>query len=188
MDRSSTEHPVLVALAFSVALGNGSAALADSKLGSLAVAPSTNSAALYDAAMLEDLVARVALYPDELLAIVLPASTFPLQIVQAARYLEAHKADPTLEPNTQWDDSIVALLNYPEIIALLNADLDWTWQLGEAVIKQQPEVIVAIERFRERAHAAGNLESDEHKVVDRDNVAIKITSSDRDAVYVPSIE
>jgi hypothetical protein len=148
----------------------------------------TQIAPLLDPFALEELVAPIALYPDELLGIALPASTYPLQIVQAARYLEAHKADPSLEPGKDWDDTIVALLNYPEVIALLNADLDWTWQLGEAVLNQQPDVIQAIERFRERALAAGNLESDEHKVVSRDNGVIEIRSAESDAIYVPYYE
>lgn len=188
MDRSTTKFPVLITLTFGLALAVANGAIAASKLGSLAVAPSTNSAELLDVATLEDLVARIALYPDELLAVVLPASTFPLQIVQAARYLEAHKSDATLEPNSGWDESIIALLNYPEVITLLNTDLDWTWQLGEAVIKQQADVIVAVEHFREHAYAAGNLKSDEHKVVKRDHGAVAITSADRDAVYVPYYE
>ena len=83
---------------------------------------------------LQDLVGPVALYPDDLLAIVLPAATYPLQIVQAARFLEELKSNPGLEPDEDWDDSIIAVLNYPEIIELLNEDLDWTWQLGEAVV------------------------------------------------------
>jgi len=148
----------------------------------------TQIAPLLDPSALEELVAPIALYPDELLGIALPASTYPLQIVQAARYLEAHKADPSLEPGKDWDDTIVALLNYPEVIALLNADLDWTWQLGEAVLNQQPDVVQAIERFRERALAAGNLESDEHKVVNRDNGVIEISSTESDAIYVPYYE
>ena len=188
MDKSTTRFAVLVGLSCALALGAPKSATAGSKLGSLPSAPSTGSTALMDVASLEDVVARVALYPDELLAIVLPASTFPLQIVQAARYLEAHKSDPTLQPNAAWDESIVALLNYPEVINLLNTDLDWTWQLGEAVIKQQADVIVAVERFRERAHAAGNLKSDKHKVVNRDHGTVAITSADRDAVYVPYYE
>ncbi|HEY7672871.1 MAG TPA: DUF3300 domain-containing protein, partial [Gammaproteobacteria bacterium] len=67
-------------------------------------------------AELEKLVGPVALYPDDLLAIVLPASTYPLQIVQAARFLEDRANDTTLEPNPEWDESVVALLNYPEIV------------------------------------------------------------------------
>lgn len=188
MDSRTTKHAIVLALTVGFVLSSAGCATAAPKYVSPAVASSTNRTTLVDVASLEDLVARVALYPDELLAIVLPASTFPLQIVQAARYLEAHNNDPALEPNAQWDESIIALLNYPEVITLLNSDLDWTWQLGEAVINQQADVIVAVERFRERAYAVGNLESDEHKIVNRDDGAIKIASADSDAVYVPYYE
>src|SRR5690554_866645 len=61
---------------------------------------------------LEELVGPIALYPDDLIAIVLPASTFPLQIVEAARFLDARDSDPNAAPDDDWDDSIVALLNY----------------------------------------------------------------------------
>ena len=161
MDRSATKHPVLLALTFAIALGSAAPAFATKGIETLAlaadgavVANPNETHVLLDSTALEELVGRVALYPDELLAIVLPASTYPLQIVQAARYLEAHESDPALEPSAEWDDSIIALLNYPEVIELLNTDLDWTWQLGEAVINQQADVVVAVEHFRERAHAA----------------------------------
>jgi hypothetical protein len=70
----------------------------------------------FSAAELEELVGPVALYPDELLAIALPAATYPLQIVQAARFLEKRKTEPELEPDEEWDASILGLLNYPEVI------------------------------------------------------------------------
>jgi hypothetical protein len=149
---------------------------------------SVQPAQLLDQGALDTLVSPVALYPDELLAIILPASTFPLQIVQAARYLEAHESDPTLNPNEQWDDTIVALLNYPETVQLLNDDLDWTWALGEAVINQQSDVVGAVEKFRERAHVAGNLESDERKSVTYNNGSIEISSSDPEKIYIPYYE
>ena len=69
---------------------------------------------------LQDLIGPIALYPDELLAVVLPASAYPLQIVEAARFLVALESDPTLKPDPDWDDSIIALLNYPDVIDLLN--------------------------------------------------------------------
>ncbi|MDA0822897.1 MAG: DUF3300 domain-containing protein [Proteobacteria bacterium] len=143
---------------------------------------------ILDQNSLEAVVAPIALYPDELLGIVLPGATFPLQIVQASRYLEDHQSDPTLEPSSKWDDTIVALLNYPEVIALLNENLDWTYTLGEAVINQQSDVIEAIERFRQRASAAGNLQSDDRKVVSQNNGAIEIRSADPQSVYVPYYE
>jgi hypothetical protein len=70
-------------------------------------------------AELQELVGPIALYPDELLAVVLPASSYPLQIVEAARFLEALELDSTLKPDPDWDDSVVALINYPEVVELL---------------------------------------------------------------------
>lgn len=138
---------------------------------------------------LSELVAPIALYPDDLLAIVLPAATYPVQIVQAARFLEAREDDPDLEPDEDWDDAIIALLNYPEIIALLNEDLDWTWQLGEAVLVQEAELIAAVSDFRERARVAGNLKSDEHQIVVVDDEgAIEIRPADPEVIYVPYYE
>ena len=100
---------------------------------------------LASAEELHDLVGPIALYPDDLVAIVLPASTYPLQVVQAARFLEDRKSDSSLQPDEDWDDSIVALLNYPEVVKLLNDDLDWTYDLGTAVLNQRADVLNAIQ-------------------------------------------
>jgi hypothetical protein len=137
---------------------------------------------------IEELVGPIALYPDDLLAIVLPASTYPLQIVEAGRFLEELEQDPSLEPDPDWDDSIVALLNYPEVVELLNEDLDWTWRLGEAVVGQQSDVIAAIEGFRDRAYAAGNLQSDDYQLVAEEEGSISITPVQEDVIYVPYYE
>ena len=137
---------------------------------------------------LEDLVAPVALYPDELLAIVLPATAYPLQIVLAARFLEQLENDDSLQPDEAWDESVVALLNYPEVIDLLNNDLEWTWQLGEAVLNQETEVIEAVEAFRDRAVLAGNLKTDEHQIVNNEDGTIEITPADPEVIYVPYYE
>jgi len=137
---------------------------------------------------LEDLVAPVALYPDELLAIVLPAAAYPLQIVLAARFLEQLESDDSLQPDEAWDESVVALLNYPEVIDLLNNDLEWTWQLGEAVLNQETEVIEAVEAFRDRAVLAGNLKTDEYQIVNIEDGTIEITSADPEVIYVPYYE
>ncbi|MCZ6710128.1 MAG: DUF3300 domain-containing protein, partial [Gammaproteobacteria bacterium] len=137
---------------------------------------------------LGELVGPIALYPDDLVAIVLPASTYPLQIVQAVRFLKAREDDASLEPSEDWDDSVIALLNYPEVLDLMNNDLDWTWKLGEAVLLQQEEVIVAVAEFRERALVAGNLQSDEHQIVEVVDDAIEITPADPEVIYVPYYE
>jgi hypothetical protein len=137
---------------------------------------------------LEVLVGPIALYPDDLLAIVLPASAYPLQLIDAARFLEDLESDPSLQPDPAWDDSVVALLNYPEVIELLNEDIDWTWRLGEAVVSQQGDVVSAIEMFRDRAYAAGNLKSDSYQNVTRDEGVIEITPVVDDVIYVPYYE
>jgi len=137
---------------------------------------------------LEELVGPIALYPDDLLAIVLPAAAYPLQIVDAARFLEDLENDPSLKPDPDWDDSVVALINYPEVVELLNDDIDWTWRLGEAVVSQQADVVAAIETFRDRAYAAGNLKSDSYQNVSRDEGVIEITPVAEDVIYVPYYE
>jgi hypothetical protein len=139
-------------------------------------------------AELQDLVGPIALYPDDLLAIVLPASAYPLQVVEASRFLKALEIDPTLQPDANWDDSIVALINYPEVVALLNEDLDWTLRLGEAVVAQQTDVVTAIEGFRDRAYAAGNLKSDDYQTISNDDGVISISPVAEDVIYVPYYE
>jgi hypothetical protein len=139
-------------------------------------------------AELEELVGPVALYPDDLLAIVLPASTYPLQIVQAARFLEDRASDDTLKPNPEWDDSIVALLNYPEIVRMMNEDLDWTWDLGAAVLADQAAVLDAVQTFRDRAYAAGNLRTDDRQVVTKEEEVIEVAPADPEVVYIPYYE
>ncbi|HWT81361.1 MAG TPA: DUF3300 domain-containing protein, partial [Candidatus Methylomirabilis sp.] len=105
------------------------------------------------AQQLEDLVGRIALYPDDLVAIILPASTFPLDVVQADRFLQKLKQDKNLKPDERWDESIRNLLNYPEVISMMSQDLDWTQDLGEAVVGQQADVIKAIQAFRAKAQS-----------------------------------
>jgi hypothetical protein len=150
--------------------------------------PHTDDAVEYSTAELAQLVGPIALYPDDLLSVILRASTYPLQIVQAARFLQELDEDPWLEPDADWDESVTALLNYPEVIELLNEDLDWTEALGAAVVDQEPDVLTAIQDFRERALLAGNLKSDDVQVVSVEDGAIEIESIVQDVLYVPDYE
>jgi len=135
---------------------------------------------------LSALAGKIALYPDDLVAIVLPASTYPLQVVEAERFLQERQKNPSLKPSDKWDDSVVALLNYPEVVKLMNDDLDWTWKLGDAVINQRGDLLDAIQSFRTQAAAAGNLHSDEHQVVQNDDQGeVSIAPADPQVVYVP---
>ena len=134
---------------------------------------------------LRDLVAPIALYPDDLIAIILPASTYPLQIVAAARHRELAASTDNIEPDESWDESVVALMNYPEALAMLDEDLDWTWSLGQAVTDQQSDVLNAITDFRQIAADAGNLQTDERQEVVHEDERIIVRSRDREVVYVP---
>lgn len=142
-------------------------------------------APFYTLEELEQLVGPFALQPDDLLAIILPASTYPLEIVLAARFLDQLETDNSLQPDESWDESVVALLNYPEILRMMNERIELTWQLGEAVISQQNDVLTAIETFRNRALTAGNLASDEYQSVVVTEDSIEIKPVDERVVYVP---
>jgi hypothetical protein len=116
----------------------------------------------------------------------LPASTQPIQVVQAAQLLERRKSNPSTQPPKSWDPSVIALLNYPEVIALMNSDLDWMQQLGTAVIDQQGPLLDAIQAFRAKVQSAGNLKSDDKMTVGTQEQKIVIESSNPEVVYVPN--
>jgi hypothetical protein len=151
-------------------------------------AAAQESLELVSAEELREIVGPIALYPDDLVAVVLPASTYPLQVVQAARFLEDRERNSNLQPDEDWDDSIVALLNYPEVVRLMNDDLDWTYDLGTAVLNQRADVLNAIQDFRGQAYAAGNLRSDERQTVARADDAIEIKPANPQVIYVPYYE
>ncbi len=134
---------------------------------------------------MDPLVGRIALYPDDLVAIILPAATNPLQIVQAERYLEKRKADPKLPLDDKWDDAVKTLLNYPEVVKMMSDDLDWTSALGEAVVADQGAVLEGVQNFRRRAQAAGNLKSDDKQVVKAEKEIIVIEPANPQVIYVP---
>ena len=136
----------------------------------------------------EALVAPIAFYPDEVLAVTLPAATYPLDIVEASRFIEKQKATPDAQPSPDWDPSVLALLNYPVVLNMMNEDLDWTTSLGEAVINQQADVIDAIQQVRRSAYTGGHLKSDDKTTVSYENDVVEIASADPKVVYVPVYE
>jgi hypothetical protein len=168
------------------------AAQFDDIQGETAAAPADDSAAaaptLLSADELREIIAPVAFYPDELLAIVLPAATQPLQLVEAQRFLEKLKASPDLKPDEDWDPSVIALLNYPDVVKLMNDDLDWTQRLGNAVMDQQKDVMDAIQAARSSATAAGYLQSNEKQTVVVEQETIVIKSADPEVIYVPTYD
>ena len=142
----------------------------------------------YSAAELEQLVGPIALYPDDLLAIILPASTYPLDVVKAQRFLEKYKADSNLKPDPSLPEPVRNLLNYPEVVQKMNDDLDWVQALGEAVVSDQGGVMDAIQAFRRKASVAGSLKSDDKQIVVTEQEVIKVVPADPEVIYVPQYQ
>lgn len=157
---------------------------------------------LLDQAQLDQLVAPIALYPDALLSQILIASTYPLEVVQAERWVEKNKdlegdALNDALAKEDWDDNIKSLVAVPEVLEMMNEDLEWTQKLGNAVLAQQSDVMDAIQGLRARAQDNGKLESNEQQTV---NVTQQVTQSGEekqvivieptqpDTVYVPYYE
>ncbi|ATU90432.1 DUF3300 domain-containing protein [Phyllobacterium zundukense] len=153
-----------------------------------APAPAAPAPTLLTAAELETLTARIALYPDDLVALVLSAALNPLQIVQAARFLDQAKAKPDAKPDPSWDGSVISLLNYPTVLTMMNDDLDWTEQLGEAVVNQQKDVLVAIQELRDKAVDNDVIKSDDKVVVETVDNNVVIRPAKKEVTYVPTYD
>lgn len=121
---------------------------------------------------LESLVAPIALYPDPLLAEVLVASTYPLEVVQAARWLES-KPDPATVRGKNWDASVVRLTAVPDVIAMMDQHLDWTTQLGDAFLSNPPQLMDAVQTLRKRAIEAGFLKDSDLQKVEAETVSMQ---------------
>jgi Protein of unknown function (DUF3300) len=143
---------------------------------------------------LDALVAPIALYPDTLLANVLIASTYPLEVVQADRWVSENKnlkGDQlkTAAEKQAWDDNVKGLVATPSVLSMMSTKLDWTQQLGDAVLAQQPDVMDAIQRLRARAQTNNKLQSTKQQKVtvtqEGARQVIAIASADPSTVYVP---
>ncbi len=142
---------------------------------------------------LDQLVAPIALYPDELVAQILAASTFPTQIVEAERWMQAHsdlKGDALGDAvNTQpWDNSVKALSQAPQVLAMMDKNLSWTSSLGEAYTNNSQAVMGAVQQMRERAQQAGNLKSTPQENVTTQGQTIVIEPASPEVVYVPEYD
>ena len=143
---------------------------------------------------LDALVSPIALYPDALLAEVLMASTYPLEVVQAARWVSENKtlkgdALKTEVDKQGWDDSIKSLTATPDVLKMMSDKLDWTQKLGDAVLAQQTDVMDSIQRLRAKADANNKLQSTKQQKVtkksDGGKQYIVIEPTDPQTVYVP---
>ena len=144
---------------------------------------------------LDQLLAPIALYPDALLAQVLMASTYPLDIVSAERWVKANPGlkDKALQDALEkqpWDTSVKSLAVFPQVLTMMSEKLDWTQKLGDAFLAQQKDVLATAQSLRAKAQAQGNLkDTKEQKVVSEQSGSstyIKIEPTNPEVVYVPS--
>ena len=144
---------------------------------------------------LDQMLAPIALYPDSLLAQILAASTYPLEVVQAARFLQENSslsgdALSSAAKDKDWDPSVKAMLQFPDVLKMMNDKLDWTQDLGDAFLGQQKDVMDSVQRLRAKAQDSGNLKSTKEQVVreEPDTQVIVIEPSSPDVVYVPAYD
>ena len=139
---------------------------------------------------LDQMLAPIALYPDSLLSQILMASTYPIEVVQATRW---SKANPNLTGDQavkavqqyNWDPSVESLVAFPQILAMMDEKLDWTQRLGDAFLSQQQQVMDTVQELRQKALAAGNLQSNEHVRVEAQGPTIVVEQANPQVVYMP---
>jgi len=149
-----------------------------------AVPPPMPAYSTLAAAQLDQLLGLIALYPDPLIAELLPASTLPAQIVLADRYVTGG-GDPNQISQQPWDASVQAMARYPTVLKWMDENLSWTTQVGQAFLNQQPEVMASIQRLRAEASRLGNLQSSPQQQVMADGGNIEIVPADPQVIYVP---
>ncbi len=151
---------------------------------------------------IEALVAPIALYPDTVLSQVLMASTYPLEIVYAARWVQAHpdlKGDAAIQAvaNESWDTSVKSLVAFPQVLEPMNDKLDWTQRLGDAVLSQERDVLAAIQRLRGRARDSGHLETNAQQRVITEPATttgavaatiVRIEPANPEVIYLPAYD
>lgn len=138
-----------------------------------------------NAEQLDQLLGPIALYPDALIALILPAATVPADIVLAARYLRQQGSDLSQVENRAWDESVKSLIHYPDVVKWMDENLLWTKQLGEAFAEQPAEVMRSLQRLRGRAQASGALLNNPQQQVLVEQQTIRIVPAQPDVIYVP---
>ena len=146
-------------------------------------------------AQLDQLTAPIALYSDPLLGAVLAAATYPLEVVEAVRWLEdpdnaALHGDALGSAMQQqaWDPSVKSLVAFPDVLRMMNNDLQWTEQLGDAFLAQQSDLMDSVQRLRQRAAARGALQSNAQQTIAAADQDIAIEPAAPATVYVPYYE
>ena len=155
--------------------------------------PEPPQAAQQSPEQLQQLVAPIALYPDSMIAQILPAATYPDQILEAAKFLDQNRglAGPQLAQQVDpqpWDPSVKALTGFPGVLQNMRQNLAWTSELGDAYVNQPQDVNNAIQSMRQRAQQAGTLRSGPQQRVTSQGPDIAIQPASPDTVYVPEYD
>jgi hypothetical protein len=158
-----------------------------------AQAPAAPAAAsTFSKEQLEQMVAPMALYPDPVVSQMLMASTYPLEIVEAARFMKANPGlkEAALEAKLKehdWDASVKSLCGFPDVLKQMDENLDWTQDLGDAFLGQKTELMDTVQRMRGKAYDSGNLKTTEQQVVTQQpDKIIVIQPADPEVIYVPT--
>lgn len=136
----------------------------------------------------EQLLAPIALYPDALIALILPACTAPTDVVLAARHLRDSPHDVAHLENSSLDESVKSLSHYPELVVWMDTNLAWTKQVGETFTDQPADTLQAVQRLRVAARAAGTLVDTPQQQVFTENGALRIVPTQSDVIYIPYYE
>jgi hypothetical protein len=163
------------------------ASLANTARSQIISAPPPSAIQLRSAPELDQLLGPIALYPDPLIAEILPAATLPSQIVVADRFLRAG-GNPGFIDQQPWDPSVKAVARYPAVLAYLDDNIGWASEIGQAFLYQQVDVMNAIQRLRAQALSLGNLQSTPQQTVVTDNGLIEILPASPEVIYVPSYQ
>jgi hypothetical protein len=191
--RQADAHPALARLfALGLALVFALAMPTRSQAQSYGVPPDieASSAEYLPQDQIDALLAPIALYPDDLLAQVLMASTYPLEVVEAARFVQQNPGlsgaalDDALQ-SRRWDPSVQSLAAFPQVLAMMSDRLEWTQQLGDSFLANRQQVMDTVQALRARAEAVGTLEDSDQQHVYTSDQAIVIEPAQLDYVYVP---
>ena len=139
---------------------------------------------------LDQMLAPIALYPDSLLSQILMASTYPLEVIEAARWSKANpnlKGDQAVQAVAEntWDPSVKSLVAFPHILMMMDEKLNWMERLGDVFLAQQQEVMDTVQSLRQKASDAGNLKSNDQIRVDQQGQSIVVEPANPQVVYVP---
>ncbi|HET9296303.1 MAG TPA: DUF3300 domain-containing protein, partial [Candidatus Binatia bacterium] len=155
------------------------------------IAQQSDTAAVFKPEELEQILAPIALHPDTLVTQILMAATYPLEVVQAERWIKQNaslkgEALTAALEKQQWDPSVKSLVNFPQVVTMMSEQLEWTQKVGDAFLADQKQVLDTIQSLRAKAQASGNLQTTQEQTIIVEEKIIKIEPANPQVVYVPT--